>query len=117
MLLTVGAMVVWPKKQSDWKEMKKAYCGFTVALRRPTWKSRGKKLKIGHQIHAYAEEAPPRYVDAATDGSSGELPPLITASKPTDPLEHFNQLRAGGSCVPSSTSMVGEGDSGNTCKE
>ena len=90
MFLTFGVMIVWSKKKSDGKEMKKAYCGFSVALRRP-WKSREKKL----------------------NGciSSGELP---------DPIQYFNRFRAEDPVLQSSTSVVEEkchDGSGNVCKE
>jgi hypothetical protein len=108
MFLTFGVMMVWPKKKSDGKEMKKAYCGFSVAIRRP-WKSREKKLNAWHQNQSCTKEVPPSYVDAATQSSSGELP---------DPIDYFNQFRAGGSCAPSSTSDEKCHDgSSNVCEE
>lgn len=110
MFLTIGAMMVWPKKKSDGKEMKKAYCGFSVSLRRP-WKSREKKLNAWHQTQSCTEEVPPSYVDAATESSSGELP---------DPIEYFKLFRGRGPCAPSSTPVVEEkchDGSGNACKE
>jgi len=111
MQLVCGVMMVRPKKESDKRKFKKAYCDFCVTLHRP-WKSRGGKL------NAYnTAELPLSY----TQGSSKNLlDPDVLLSEDVDAVAYLKQLRAGRSSAPSSTSVVEEKchvGSDDACKE
>jgi hypothetical protein len=80
MFLTFGVMIVWPKKKSDGKEMKKAYCGFRGALRRP-WKSREKKLNSFVGSHAGQADACIEVVSYASDSQSSCLLDIATVDR------------------------------------
>jgi hypothetical protein len=97
MLVTLGVMITWQKKNSTQKA-KKAYCWFGVALRRPTWKSRTKNVNAWHYDYL-CTEVHPTYVDTATESRA-----LLDPIEPLESVECFN----GGSCALSSTSVVEE---------
>jgi hypothetical protein len=105
MFLTFGVMAVWPKRKST--ETRKACWGFSLELRRPSRKHRGKKLNAWYHDHS---EVPPSYDDAPAEDISGELPDPIASSE----LDYFDPYRAKRSGAPSPTSVA---DGGTAHKE